>query len=290
MPPERRSCRDSAARYPCGRAEKSSRQDLVTDADEAAEAAIAASLLKAFPGAVVVGEESTERDPSLLRGPRPARPRVHHRSHRRDQKLRIPLAAFRRHGGGWCGRARSWPASSSIRSRMTGPWRCAEKALSSNMRTVAATTSGWGPHRHWPRWRASCPGLFFPPERRNRVAARLSRVANASDYRCAAHQYRLLAAGFYDFALYSKLSPWDHAAGWLLHREAGGYSACLDGSPYAVTRHEGGLLCTPDRGKLGRSAISALRRGVIPPQSALARPQWPPPCVFRHGPSRPGSP
>ena len=75
----------------------------------------------------------------------------------------------------------------------------------------------------------------------------MARVANASDYRCAAHQYRLLAAGFYDFALYSKLSPWDHAAGWLLHREAGGYSACLDGSPYAVTRHEGGLLCTPDR-------------------------------------------
>ena len=46
--------------------EKSSRQDLVTDADEAAEAAITAALLRAFPGAIVVGEEATERDPSLL--------------------------------------------------------------------------------------------------------------------------------------------------------------------------------------------------------------------------------
>ena len=88
---------------------------------------------------------------------------------------------------------------------------------------------------------------FFPPDERSRVPGRFPRVANASDYRCAAHQYRLLCGGFYDFALYSKLMPWDHAAGWLLHRESGGYSACLDGTPYAPTRHEGGLLCAPDR-------------------------------------------
>src|ERR1700712_119446 len=46
--------------------EKTSRQDLVTDADEAAELAITAALSKAFPGCVVVGEEARERDPSLL--------------------------------------------------------------------------------------------------------------------------------------------------------------------------------------------------------------------------------
>ncbi|MGI4769657.1 MAG: inositol monophosphatase family protein, partial [Janthinobacterium lividum] len=46
--------------------EKTSRQDLVTDADEAAETAITAALLRAFPGCAVVGEEATERDPSLL--------------------------------------------------------------------------------------------------------------------------------------------------------------------------------------------------------------------------------
>ena len=55
-------------RMPKRTREKSSRQDLVTDADEAAEDVITAALLEAFPGAVVVGEESTERDPNLLRG------------------------------------------------------------------------------------------------------------------------------------------------------------------------------------------------------------------------------
>jgi fructose-1,6-bisphosphatase/inositol monophosphatase family enzyme len=40
--------------------------DLVTDADEAAERMITAGLEKLFPGCVVVGEEATAADPSLL--------------------------------------------------------------------------------------------------------------------------------------------------------------------------------------------------------------------------------
>ena len=40
--------------------------DPVTEADTAAEAAITAGLLHRFPGAVVVGEEATAADPSLL--------------------------------------------------------------------------------------------------------------------------------------------------------------------------------------------------------------------------------
>jgi hypothetical protein len=33
----------------------------------------------------------------------------------------------------------------------------------------------------------------------------------------------------------------------LLHREAGGYSARLDGSTYRPTVTDGGLICAPDR-------------------------------------------
>jgi fructose-1,6-bisphosphatase/inositol monophosphatase family enzyme len=32
-----------------------------------------------------------------------------------------------------------------------------------------------------------------------------------------------------------KLMPWDHADGWLIHQEAGGYSAHFDGSTYLAT-------------------------------------------------------
>ena len=46
--------------------EKTSALDLVTDADEAAEAAIKAAVAKAFPKAVFIGEESVEKDKGLL--------------------------------------------------------------------------------------------------------------------------------------------------------------------------------------------------------------------------------
>src|SRR5438874_10657527 len=45
---------------------KSSAFDLVTEADDAAEAAIATALTAAFPGAVIIGEEGTHREPVLL--------------------------------------------------------------------------------------------------------------------------------------------------------------------------------------------------------------------------------
>jgi fructose-1,6-bisphosphatase/inositol monophosphatase family enzyme len=41
--------------------------------------------------------------------------------------------------------------------------------------------------------------------------------------------------------------PWDHAAGWLLHREAGGFTAHFDGSAYRPVTRTGGLISAPDR-------------------------------------------
>ena len=48
--------------------QKTSELDLVTDADEPAERVIGAELLRAFPGALVIGEEAVSRDPDLLKG------------------------------------------------------------------------------------------------------------------------------------------------------------------------------------------------------------------------------
>lgn len=45
---------------------KNSARDLVTDADEAAERFIAVKLSKLHPGAVIVGEEGSTRNPALL--------------------------------------------------------------------------------------------------------------------------------------------------------------------------------------------------------------------------------
>lgn len=46
--------------------------------------------------------------------------------------------------------------------------------------------------------------------------------------------YQMIVAGDADFTAYrtKTIKPWDHAAGVLLHAEAGGYTAYTDGTPY----------------------------------------------------------
>ena len=87
---------------------------------------------------------------------------------------------------------------------------------------------------------------FMPEPLKSHVLGRLATLASVTDYRCAAHQYRLLAGGYCHVSIYQKLMPWDHAAGVLLHREAGGYARCFDGSAYRPSATEGGLLLAPD--------------------------------------------
>lgn len=61
------------------------------------------------------------------------------------------------------------------------------------------------------------------------IAGRFGGIVNQ---RCCGLQYLLLAAGESHFAHYRGLRPWDHAAGDLIVREAGGVSEGLDGRPY----------------------------------------------------------
>ena len=80
----------------------------------------------------------------------------------------------------------------------------------------------------------------LPEPLRSTVNGNLSKLGSTASLRCAAHEYRMLAAGHCHVALYNQLTAWDHAAGWLLHREAGGYAARFDGSPYKPTHRSGG--------------------------------------------------
>jgi fructose-1,6-bisphosphatase/inositol monophosphatase family enzyme len=88
---------------------------------------------------------------------------------------------------------------------------------------------------------------FLPEPLKSRVTSHLPRLAATVGLRCAAHEYRLAAGGHLHLLLYNRLMPWDHAPGWLLHREAGGYAARFDGSPYSPLLRTGGLIVVPDR-------------------------------------------
>ena len=98
---------------------------------------------------------------------------------------------------------------------------------------------------------------FLPEPLRSTVNRNLPRLGMSSWLRCAAHEYRLAAAGHCHLLLYNRLMPWDHAAGWLLHREAGGHSAHFDGSAYRPAHLTGGLVCAPDEAswRLARNTL-----------------------------------
>jgi fructose-1,6-bisphosphatase/inositol monophosphatase family enzyme len=76
--------------------------------------------------------------------------------------------------------------------------------------------------------------------------ARAERYGEARYRRCCAQEYLDMVTGALHFALFTRLLPWDHAAGAFIHAEAGGYGRLTDGKAYVPTVSEGYILLTPD--------------------------------------------
>jgi len=72
-------------------------------------------------------------------------------------------------------------------------------------------------------------------------------VAKLIRHGSAAHDYLALIEGRLHFAYFRRLRPWDHAAGVLMHAEAGGYSAMMDGTPYQPLLTDASILLAPGR-------------------------------------------
>jgi fructose-1,6-bisphosphatase/inositol monophosphatase family enzyme len=75
-------------------------------------------------------------------------------------------------------------------------------------------------------------GFRGNPDLKRRVDRNRSRVRQIRSLRCSGLEYLRMAAGEADFSLFSGTKPWDHLAGALIHREAGGHTRLLDGQPY----------------------------------------------------------
>ena len=224
---------------------KSSPLDLVTEADVAAERMIAAALRGTFPGAAIVGEEGCEAEPILADAVATAELAfiVDPIDGTRNFVAGLPLfgvmAAVTARGevvggvihdpvvGDWAMALRGGGAWLRREDGAHRPLRVADPVPPARMEGMIATT-------------------FLPEPLKTRVNTNLSHLAAAASYRSAAHEYRLAASGQCHVLLYNRLMPWDHAAGWLLHREAGGHSAHFDGSPYRPAHRTGGLLYAPD--------------------------------------------
>ncbi|MBV8574732.1 MAG: inositol monophosphatase [Acetobacteraceae bacterium] len=237
--------------------EKTGPLDLVTEADEAAERVIEPALRARFPGCVVVGEEAAAANPSLLQDLSGA-----------DLAFVVdPLDGTANFASGLslfgvmiAAIVRGEIAASVIHDPVGGATALALRGEGAWMERPDGSRIALhvAPSVPVPEMTGVTSWRYLPEERRRTVCRNLPRIAASWDYRCAAHAYRLAAAGHCHFLFFNRLMPWDHAPGWLLHREAGGKAVRFDGSPYEVTETIGGLICAPDR-----ASCDALRESLL---------------------------
>jgi len=238
---------------------KSGPQDLVTAADEACERAVVAALERIAPGSPVVGEESAAADPSML---------------------------TRAASAEWCfvldpvdGTA-NFAAGLPLFGTMLALLHQGEPVAAwmhdpilHDTAIALAGEGAWVEDRHGRRhdlrvaepvplgaMRAAVSHRYLPPELAGRVRPRLGLFGAGWELRCAAHEWRLAASGPIHALFYWRLMPWDHAPGVLIHREAGGHAALIDGRPYHASVLSGGMIAAPDR-----DSWEAVREALLAP-------------------------
>jgi fructose-1,6-bisphosphatase/inositol monophosphatase family enzyme len=212
--------------------------DLVTVADVAAEARLSRLLLDLLPGSRIVGEEAVAANPKILEalaGDDPVwlvDPIDGTVNFAEAKPIFAVMVALVRRGVtlmGWIHDPVSGVTASAIAGE--GAWRGGER-----LSTARTPSPGAG------------DGLLWSGNRKlaRKIGPSAEIIGSVFDLRCAGHEYLALASGEAHVALYHRLHPWDHAPGQLLHREAGGFSALLDGTPYVPRAISSGMLLAPD--------------------------------------------
>ncbi len=208
--------------------QKSSPSDLVTQVDEAVEAALEKALKGIYPAAAMIGEEMAAADPAIvdaLEG---------------DGAFWIvdPLDGTRNF-------VRGVPEFGTIvalvengETRMGWIYAAPERKCAVAERREGAVWDGAkltptpqkGPTPEG--WRSV--GWLTEPWR-DRIKANLNGPVVTSPGHCSAYGYLAVARGLKDFKISSRIHPWDHAAGALIVAEVGGRTAYLDDrSPYVA--------------------------------------------------------
>ncbi|MGA4508517.1 inositol monophosphatase family protein [Propionibacteriaceae bacterium G1746] len=209
--------------------EKDGPGDLVTVADREAEQAITSELVARIPGCVVIGEEATFEDPTLLDKVASAphaflvdpidgtknftEGKVEHAVMVAELKHGVTTRSWIHQpalghdyvaelgGGAWC---------DGVRLAKREPVEGTPRGRTSRTRVLQTDTGGQLTFEG-SKW---CCGVDYPD----------------------------IAQGTNDFLIYLNNKPWDHAPGALLVAEAGGGVYSWTGSPYAAGNTEKGLL------------------------------------------------
>ncbi|MCO6186192.1 inositol monophosphatase [Rhizobium sp. L1K21] len=225
---------------------KSEASDLVTEADESAERFMRGEIGDIVPGALFIGEESVAADAALLGRLKDAETAIIVDPVDGTYNFAAGVPLF----GVMLSMVRNGETVAGIIYDPVGDdWFVAEKGAGAFRITPDGSRSRLAVAEPLPLEQmvgTASIGFLFGNQRAQ-VLSNLARARSFFNYRCAAHEYRVLSAGVTQFTIYNKLMPWDHLAGVLIHQEAGGYAAKFDGSPYLPTDTDGGLIAAVDK-------------------------------------------
>ena len=218
---------------------KSHPGDLVTIADEEAERALHGALKQFVPWSQVVGEEAVAADSSLLgllAGDDPVWliDPIDGTANFVNGIARFAIMVALIHRGetimGWIHEPLG---DATLTGELgAGAWH------TSSAGSIAA--------RHLPPGPAAFRSMEVALHNRE-FAGLIGQFARNVRLGSAAHDYWALVEGRLQILSYRRLKPWDHAAGILIHQEAGGYSRLLNREPYRPAMpDQQSLLCTPN--------------------------------------------
>ncbi len=205
----------------------------VTRADRTAEAMLGPALAALVPGSVVVGEEAASADPGLLARLTDAQ----------DVWLLDPL-------DGTANFVAGQPPFAMMAALQHFGETVAAWILDPQTGRLAAAQLGAGAWIDGRRVttdqdamemadiRGAVSRRFLPPVLAEHVGTAASAFAGlVGGRRCAGADYPAVVAGEWDFTLYWRTLPWDHAPGVLFATEAGGVARRPDGSPYLAAEY-----------------------------------------------------
>ncbi len=217
--------------------------DLVTIADEAAEHSMSPRLMDVVPGSCVLGEEGAARSPGLLdrlAGDAPVwvidpiDGTSNFAAGEGDFGVMVALVRHDAVLAGWIYEPRRGEMLTAERG--SGAWLDDKRLHAAQPPADPAQLSG-----------VLLAGFFGDRALGKQVQSRRERLTTLKSRRCAASEYRRLAEGEMHFALFTKLMPWDHCPGVLIHAEAGGYNSYIESGRYKPSRIKAsGLLLAPD--------------------------------------------
>jgi fructose-1,6-bisphosphatase/inositol monophosphatase family enzyme len=214
--------------------------DIVTAADLGVERELTRRLPEMVPGSRVVGEEAVHADPTVLK-------RI-----AEDAPVWIVDPV-----DGTTNFSEGSPLFAVQLAYVVRGETCAAWVYDPVRDLMAMAEKGAGAALNGARARVAAPvpvaemkgALYAGPTRPGLTAdfAAQKKYYGGGGYRrCVGQEYLSLVAAEMHFALFTRILPWDHAAGQHVHAEAGGYSKLVDGRPYSATESEGYILLAPD--------------------------------------------